>query len=330
VEAIAAGGIDIVVGTHALIQESVEIPNLAVGIVDEQHRFGVMQRAALTDGGLRPHLMSMSATPIPRSLSLTVFGDLDVSVLDEMPPGRKPIKTRWVVPEQRDSAYDFVRSEIEGGRQAFIVFPLVEGSDAVQARAAIEEHERLSRDVFAEHRLGLLHGRMKTAEKEDVMERFSAGELDALVSTSVIEVGIDVPNATVMVIDGADRFGLAQLHQFRGRVGRGVAQSYCLLLSDAAGPDAAERLRIIETVSDGFELAEQDLRLRGPGDFLGTRQSGLPELRVASITDTGTASRAKREASAMLDADPELTAPEHSALSLALAKLLQASAPGVG
>jgi ATP-dependent DNA helicase RecG len=328
--AIAAGEVDIVVGTHALIQESVDIPNLAVGIVDEQHRFGVMQRAALTDGGLRPHLLAMSATPIPRSLSLTVFGDLDVSVLDEMPPGRKPVKTRWVVPEQRESAYDFVRTELEAGRQAFIVFPLVEGSDAVQARAATEEHERLSRDVFAEHRLGLLHGRMKSAEKEDVMVRFSAGELDALVSTSVIEVGIDVPNATVMVIDGADRFGLAQLHQFRGRVGRGAAQSYCLLLSDAAGPDAAERLRIIETVSDGFKLAEEDLRLRGPGDFLGTRQSGLPELRVASITDTGTASRARREASAMLEADPQLKAPEHGALALALSKLLAASAPGGG
>jgi len=325
--AIAAGDVDIVIGTHALIQDSVDIPNLAVGVVDEQHRFGVMQRAALTEGGLRPHLLAMSATPIPRSLSLTVFGDLDVSVLDEMPSGRKPIKTRWVAPAQRDSAYDFVRTEMEAGRQAFIVFPLVEGSASVQARAATEEHERLSRDVFTKHSLGLLHGRMKTAEKENVMQRFSSGELDALVSTSVIEVGIDVPNATVMMIDGADRFGLAQLHQFRGRVGRGADQSYCLLLSDSTGPDAAERMRIIESVSDGFELAEQDLRLRGPGDFLGTRQSGLPELRVASITDTTTASRARRVAVSILQDDPDLKAPEHRVLGLQLSKLLQAAAP---
>ena len=329
-KAIAAEEVDIVIGTHALIQDSADIPNLAVGVVDEQHRFGVMQRAALTDGGLRPHLLAMSATPIPRSLSLTVFGDLDVSVLDEMPSGRKPIKTRWVPKDQRDSAYEFVRKELNDGRQAFIVFPLVEGSESVQARAATEEHERLSRDVFTKHRLGLLHGRMKTAQKEDVMQRFSSGELDALVSTSVIEVGIDVPNATVMMIDGADRFGLAQLHQFRGRVGRGADQSYCLLLSDSTGPDAAERLRIIESVSDGFELAEQDLRLRGPGDFLGTRQSGLPELRVASITDTATASRARRVATSILDDDPDLKAPEHSVLGLQLSKLLQAAAPGGG
>ncbi len=330
VGAITAGDVDVVIGTHALIQESVDIPKLAVAVVDEQHRFGVMQRAALGDRGPRPHLLAMSATPIPRSLSLTVFGDLDVSVLDEIPPGRKPIKTRWVAPGQRDSAYVFVRGELEAGRQAFIVFPLVDGSEAVRARAATEEHERLSRDVFTGHRLGLLHGRMKTSEKEIVMERFSAGELDVLVSTSVIEVGIDVPNATVMVIDGADRFGLAQLHQFRGRVGRGADQSYCLLLSDSIGPEAAERLRVIEAVSDGFKLAEEDLRLRGPGDFLGTRQSGLPELRIAHITDTALASRTRQVAARMLEADPDLKAPEHGVLGRRLAKLLQAGAPGGG
>ncbi len=323
--AIAGGEIDIAVGTHALIQESVSIPDLAVGVVDEQHRFGVMQRAALGETDERPHILAMSATPIPRSLSLTVFGDLDVSVLDEIPPGRKPVRTRLVANEQRQEAYDFVRGQVERGRQAFMVFPLVEGSEAVQARAATEEHERLSKEVFPELRLGLLHGRMGTRDKESVLERFAAGELDVLVSTSVIEVGIDFPNATVMVIDGADRFGLAQLHQFRGRVGRGEHQSYCLLLTDSGRPGAEERLRVMEKVSDGFALAEEDLRIRGPGDYLGTRQSGLPDLKVASIFDTVTAAMARREADRLLESDPGLRSPEHAALGRRLGEVLGAS-----
>ena len=327
---IAAGEIDIIIGTHVLIQESVDVPNLAVGVVDEQHRFGVMQRAALGSGDSRPHLLAMSATPIPRSLSLTVFGDLDVSLLDEIPPGRKPVKTRRVAAPQRPAAYEFVKTELDRGHQAFIVFPLIDGSEAVQARAATEEHERLSREVFASYRLGLLHGRMKSRDREAVLHSFSEREIDVLVSTSVIEVGIDFPNATVMVIDGADRFGLAQLHQFRGRVGRGAEQSYCLLLSDSETPDAVERIKVLETVTDGFRLAEEDLRIRGPGDFLGTRQSGLPDLRVASIIDTATASKARREADRMLESDPGMEEPEHAALGRRLRELLDASVTGGG
>ena len=323
--AIADGDVDLAVGTHALIQESVTIPDLAVGVVDEQHRFGVMQRAALGETEERPHILAMSATPIPRSLSLTVFGDLDVSVLDEIPPGRKPVRTRLVANEQRQDAYDFVRGQIERGRQAFMVFPLIEGSEAVQARAATEEHERLSAQVFPDLRLGLLHGRMGTRDKEDVLGRFGSGELDVLVSTSVIEVGIDFPNATVMVIDGADRFGLAQLHQFRGRVGRGAHQSYCLLLSESGSPGAEERLRVMEKVSDGFALAEEDLKIRGPGDYLGTRQSGLPDLKVASLFDTATSAMARREADRLLEADPGLRSPEHAALGRRLREVLSAS-----
>ena len=324
--AIAGGEVDIAIGTHALIQESVKIPRLAVGVVDEQHRFGVMQRAALGEREEKPHLLAMSATPIPRSLGLTVFGDMDISVLEELPPGRKPVKTFLVSREGREKAYDFVRERIEQGEQAFMVFPLIEGSDSVRARAATEEHARLSTDVYPNLRLGLLHGRMKSGEKDDVLERFANREIDILVSTSVIEVGVDFPNATVIVIDGADRFGLAQLHQFRGRVGRGSAQSWCLLMSESALPEATERLRLMEKMSDGFRLAEEDLRLRGPGDYLGTRQSGLPILKIASIFDTITATMARREADRMLSEDPDLLDPKHGCLRLALDRVLADSA----
>ena len=311
---IADGGVDIVIGTHALIQAGVEIPRLALVVVDEQHRFGVMQRGSLREKGERPHLLAMSATPIPRSLALTLYGDLDISVIEELPPGRQPIRTRWVQSDRREAAYGFVRKEVETGRQAFIICPLVEESEAVQSRAAIVEHERLSSQVFPDLRLGLLHGRMALREKEQAMDLFKAGELDVLVSTPVVEVGIDVPNATVMLIDGAERFGLAQLHQFRGRVGRGAHQSYCLLLSDAPGEEARERLKIVERVQDGFKLAEEDLRIRGPGDHLGTRQSGLPNLRMARISDQDILSLARREAMRILDADPELSGPDNSGL----------------
>ena len=314
-EQIADGSVDMVVGTHALLQEGVEMPRLALAVVDEQHRFGVMQRANIRGKGRRLHLLAMSATPIPRSLALTLYGDLDISVIDEMPPGRQKIRTRWVEPDKRAAAYDFVRKQVEEERQAFIVCPLIEESEAIQARAATKEHERLSAEVFPDLRLGLLHGRMALREKELVMEMFQRREIDILVSTPVVEVGIDVPNATVMLIDGAERFGLAQLHQFRGRVGRGRHQSYCLLLADDPGEGARERLKIAERIQDGFELAEEDLRLRGPGDYLGTRQSGIPDLKVARITDHDILSLARQEATRILDGDPDLAKPENALLA---------------
>ena len=312
---IANGDVDIVIGTQALIQDAVDIPNLALIVVDEQHRFGVIQRASLREKGVRPHMLAMSATPIPRSLALTLYGDLDISAIDELPPGRLPIRTKWLEPEQRTAAYGFVRKQVEEGRQAFIVCPLIEESEAVQARAATVEYQRLSTIVYPDLRLALLHGRMGLSEKEHVMNSFKAGDVDILVSTPVIEVGIDVPNATVMLVDGADRFGLSQLHQLRGRVGRGVHQSFCLLLSDSPGSEARDRLKIVERVSDGFELAEEDLRLRGPGDYLGTRQSGLPDMKVARITDQDILAHARREAIELLEADPDLADAKNRALS---------------
>ena len=314
-EALAQGEIDIAVGTHALIQSSVEIPGLALVVVDEQHRFGVIQRASLRGKGRTPHLLAMSATPIPRSLALTVYGDLDLSVIDELPPGRQSIRTRLIEPGRREAAYEFVRGQVAEGRQAFIVCPLIEESEAVQSRAAVEEYQRLATDVYPELRLGLLHGRMRLREKQQTMDMFKRGDLDILVSTPVVEVGIDVPNATVMLIDGADRFGLAQLHQFRGRVGRGTSQSYCLLLADSPGGDARKRLKIVERVKDGFMLAEEDLRLRGPGDYLGTRQSGLPDLRMARITDQDILHLARVQAASLLESDPSLSSDENAALA---------------
>jgi ATP-dependent DNA helicase RecG len=312
---ILQGEIDIVIGTQALIQESVDIPRLALVVVDEQHRFGVMQRMNLRHRGGTPHMLAMSATPIPRSVRLTMLGDLELSTIDEMPPGRQQIRTRWVPPNQRDNAYAIVRQEVKAGRQAFIICPLIEESEAIQARAATEEYERLSRLVFPDLRVGLLHGRLNQDEREDVMRGFQLGEIDILVATSVIEVGIDIPNATVMLIDGADRFGLAQLHQFRGRVGRGERASQCLLLSDNPGTSARERIRILERTMDGFEIAEEDLRIRGAGEYMGTRQSGLNDLKVARLTDLDIMRMARQEAQRLLDTDPELKQPEHSAIA---------------
>ncbi len=312
---LSAGMIDIVIGTHALIQEGVDIPNLALAVVDEQHRFGVRQRAALREKGERPHLLAMSATPIPRSLSLTVYGDLDVSVIDEMPPGRQTIRTRFLESDRRDSAYAFIRNEVRQDRQAFVVCPLIEESEVIQTKAAQEEYERLSERIYPDFSVGLLHGRMSLKEKEEVMDSFKAREIDVLVSTPVVEVGIDVPNATVMLIDGAERFGLSQLHQFRGRVGRGEHQGHCLLLSESPGAEAVKRLKLLERISDGFRLAEEDLKLRGPGDYLGTRQSGLPTLKVAEITDYDTLSLARREAIRALEIDPLLERDEHRPLA---------------
>ena len=323
---VSAGQVDLVIGTHALLQTGVEIPRLAVAVVDEQHRFGVMQRASLGEKGPRPHLLAMSATPIPRSLYLTLYGDLDISVLDEMPPGRKEVRTRMVPPDSRESAYEFMRREVKAGRQAFVVCPLIEESEALQTRAATAEYERLSGQVFPDLRLALLHGRLPLREKERVMDAFQRRELDILVSTTVIEVGIDIPNATVMAIEGADRFGLAQLHQLRGRVGRGGHQSYCLLLADAPGEDARERLKLVERLHDGFKLAEEDLRLRGPGDYIGTRQSGFPEFKVARLADQDILAMARREATRLLEADPELRAEEHAGLAHLLERYTQAIA----
>ncbi|HEU0022624.1 MAG TPA: ATP-dependent DNA helicase RecG [Dehalococcoidia bacterium] len=317
------GNLDLLVGTHALIQSGVEIPKLALAVMDEQHRFGVLQRSALRQKGLEnSHTLVLSATPIPRTLSLTLYGDLDISTIDELPPGRQKIKTRWLGPDRRDAAHGFVRKQVQEGRQAFIIYPLIEESEAIEARAATEEHRRLSQDVFPELRVGLLHGRMSAREKDKVMRQFRDGELDILVSTAVVEVGIDVANATVMLIEGADRFGLSQLHQFRGRVGRGEHKSYCILLSDDPSEVARERLAALEQIDDGFQLAEVDLELRGPGDFFGTRQSGLPDLRMARLSDRELLTMAREEAARLIDQDPELAAPEHAGLARQVARFL--------
>jgi len=326
---LASGQTDIVVGTHALIQRHVTFHDLALVIVDEQHRFGVAQRGVLRSKGDSPHILVMSATPIPRSLALTIYGDLDISVIDELPPGRQQIETRWLVPRERERAYSFLRSQVEKGRQAFILYPLIEESSKVEAKAAVEEYERLRQDIFPDLRLGLLHGRMKGKDKDAIMTQFRQREMDILVSTSVVEVGIDVPNATVMLVEGADRFGLAQLHQFRGRVGRGEHRSYCLLLSDSASPDDPqtkatwERLRAIEETQDGFVLAEKDLELRGPGDFFGVRQSGLPALRLASLSNVRVLEQARTEAQAIFQEDPTLNRPEHRLLAENVSKFWQ-------
>jgi ATP-dependent DNA helicase RecG len=303
---LTAGEIDIVVGTTALIQDAVEFANLGLVIVDEQHRFGVEQRGAMRTKGYQPHLLVMSATPIPRSLALTLYGDLDLSIIDEMPPGREPIKTKWFRPRERDRVYGFMRHEAREGRQSFIVYPLVEESEKLDAGAAVSESERLQKEIFPDLRVALLHGRMSGQEKDETMRAFAAAEYDILVSTTVIEVGIDVPNASVIMIEDAERFGLAQLHQLRGRVGRGQQKSYCALVSKADGAEAGERLRALEATQSGFELAEKDLELRGPGDFLGTRQSGLPDLRIAQLSDMETLTTARNAAQSLFAKDPTL------------------------
>ena len=312
---IASGAIHIVVGTHALIQEGVVFEDLALAVIDEQHRFGVSQRSALRQKGHNPHVLVMSATPIPRTLALTVYGDLDISVIDELPPHRQKIVTKWLAPLERERAYSFVRGQVTEGRQAFVICPLVEESAKIEAKAAVSEHQRLQNTVFPDLRLGLLHGRMKSEDKERVMEHFRSGGYDILVATPVVEVGIDVPNATVMLVEGADRFGLAQLHQFRGRVGRGENQSYCLLLADSPTFEGEQRLRIIEATHDGFLLAEEDLKMRGPGEFFGTRQSGLPELKVAGLGDIVVLEQARKAALDLILEDPGLSRAEHQLLA---------------
>jgi ATP-dependent DNA helicase RecG len=306
---LADGFLDVVVGTHALIEDPVQPRSLGLVITDEQHRFGVGQRETLArkGGALYPHVLSMTATPIPRTLQLTLYGDLTVSVLDEMPPGRIPVVTELMLPIEREKAERFLRAQVKAGRQAFVICPLVEDSDLIQARSATSEYERLQKEVFPDLRLALLHGRMKPREKDATMEAFKAGEYDVLVSTAVVEVGVDVANATVMMIEGAERFGLAQLHQFRGRVGRGAHQSHCLLCSDAENPEVIQRLRAMERFSSGFDLAEEDLRLRGPGDVLGATgiQSGHDDaILVAGLLDTRLVSLAREEAERLLGGGP--------------------------
>jgi ATP-dependent DNA helicase RecG len=320
---ITGGQARLVIGTHALIQEAVEFNDLRLVIIDEQHRFGVQQRTLLRNKGYNPHVLVMSATPIPRSLALTVYGDLDLSVIDEMPPGRQLIHTYLLSALERERAYSFIRSQVEQGHQAFIICPLVEESDKVEAKSATEEHARLAKEVFPDLKLGLLHGRMKAEEKDTVMTQFRNGELHILVSTAVVEVGIDVPNATVMLVEGANRFGLAQLHQFRGRVGRGEHQSHCLLLADATTPEAEARLRVISDTNDGFKLAEEDLMIRGPGEFFGTRQSGLPDINLARLSDIHLLELARAQAKEIFEADPELSQPEHRLLAQKMNKFWQ-------
>jgi ATP-dependent DNA helicase RecG len=315
---LSSGKVKVVVGTHALLQDPVGFDKLALAVIDEQHRFGVTQRAALRNKGVSPNLIVMTATPIPRSLSLTIFGDLDLTVIDEMPPGRKPVETRVFRPIERARAHTFIRGQLEAGHQAFIIYPLVEGSDKVQAKAAVDEHERLQQNAFPEYRLGLLHGRLKQEEKERVMNAFRQHEYDVLVSTSVVEVGVDVPKATVILVEGADRFGLSQLHQFRGRVIRSGDQSYCLLIPTSERESDNERLKAMEKTADGFELAEMDLEQRGPGDFFGTQQSGFLELRAARLTDLKMIEKARSRATLLFDEDPMLEAPQHEALALAV------------
>ena len=315
-EKIKSGEINILIGTHALIQKGVHFSKLGLVIIDEQHRFGVLQRTALRQKGFNPHLLVMTATPIPRTLALTLYGDLDISTINEMPPGRQTIKTRWLTQRDRERAYHFIRKQVLEGRQAFVICPLIEESENLEVKAAVAEYERLSSEIFPDLKLGLLHGKMKGADKEAVMNSFKAGKLDVLISTSVVEVGIDVPNASIMLVEAADRFGLAQLHQFRGRVGRGDKQSYCLLLSENPSEYGQERLKAIEEISDGFALAEKDLELRGPGEFFGTRQSGLPDLKMAKLSDTQLLEIARREARTLFEKDPGLQHPEHRLLAM--------------
>jgi ATP-dependent DNA helicase RecG len=313
---IAEGKAQIVIGTHAVIQEKVEFHRLGLGIIDEQHRFGVAQRGLLKKKGETPDILVMTATPIPRTLAMTVYGDLSLSVIDELPPGRTPVETRLCYESRRNQVYALIREEVGKGRQAYVIYPLVEETEKSELKAATQMAEHLANDIFPELRIGVLHGRMKPEEKEAVMRSFKGGEIDILVATTVIEVGIDVPNATIMVIEHAERFGLSQLHQLRGRVGRGSGRSRCLLLTNGKLSEEGEkRLRVMEATTDGFRIAEADLEIRGPGDFLGTRQAGLPDFRVANILRDGRVlEEARKEAFAVVEKDPDLSLPGHARL----------------
>ena len=307
---------DLIVGTHAILSEGVDFARLGLAVVDEQHRFGVRQRGLLAEKAANPHLLVMSATPIPRTLGLLMYGDLDISILDELPPGRKPVKTRCITGKKRADLYGFLDREIGAGRQVYIVCPAIEDAGSSGLNAVKSYYEDIAKALLPDRRVGLMHGRLKPKEKAEVMEDFKAGRLDALVSTTVIEVGVDVPNATVMVIENAERYGLSALHQLRGRVGRGAAESWCFLVSDNTSESVQKRLRFLCSTSDGFAVAQYDLETRGPGDFFGSRQHGLPTLQVADLmNDTRTLHAAQSEAAALLAADPLLERPEHALLA---------------
>ncbi|MCD6317482.1 ATP-dependent DNA helicase RecG, partial [Candidatus Aerophobetes bacterium] len=305
---IKGGTVKLVIGTHALIQKEVQFHKLGIVVIDEQHRFGVMQRATLRSKGKCPDVLVMTATPIPRTLALTCYGDLDVSVIDELPPGRKSVITRWISENKRRWVYQFVSSQIKEGRQAYFVYPLIEESEEINLRAAEDMVGRLRKDIFPQFKVELLHGRMRREEKEFVMKHFSQGNIDIMVCTTVIEVGIDVPNATIMVIENAERFGMAQLHQLRGRVGRGGAQSYCFLLTgNKISEEAVKRMKVMCKTNDGFQIAEEDLKLRGPGQFFGTRQWGELDLKIANLLrDQRMLNLARREAFNLVREDPLL------------------------
>jgi len=303
---VASGALDILVGTHSLIEKTVDFAKLALAVMDEQHKFGVLQRAALRRKGVNPHCLVMTATPIPRTLMLTVFGDLDVSVLAEGPPGRGEVLTRWVPPEKRTDAFEFIRTHLASGRQAFFVYPLVEASDSADVKSAVETAEQLRR-AYGEFGVALVTGAMDSRKKEAAMRAFRTGKARVLVATVVIEVGIDIPNASIMVVENAERFGLSQLHQLRGRIGRGPHKSYCLLFGEPKTDQAERRLRVMTETSDGFKIAEEDLQLRGPGEFFGTRQHGLPEFRFADIiADWGILRSAREDAFELVSLDPAL------------------------
>lgn len=322
---LAAGEIQLLMGTHALIEDDVEFKNLALVIIDEQHRFGVSQRGILKSKGQNPHFLVMTATPIPRTLAMTVYGDLDVSVIDEMPPGRTPIKTRVIYESLRGEALKFMHDQIKKGRQAYVVYPLVEESEKIDLKNAIDEFDKLQAQ-FPEFKMGLMHGRLKPAEKDEVMERFRSGEFQVLVSTTVIEVGVDVPNASIMIIEHSERFGLSQLHQLRGRVGRGEHTSFCvMILGRAVSEEARARTQFMQTTSDGFKVAEFDLELRGPGEFLGTKQSGLPGFKLANLVrDVSILQEARNSAFQILEQDPFLKKSENKNLR---EELLRAHGP---
>ncbi len=314
-----SGDARIVFGTHALIEEGVRFNRLGLVVVDEQHRFGVMQRAALLNKGVNPDFLVMTATPIPRTLAMTVYGDLDSSILDEKPPGRKPVATRLMDDGQRQSVYASTARHLDAGEQAFVVCPLIEESERLDLASAVKTFEQ-TKAAFPRHRVGMVHGRMKQTERSELMERFRRKEIDILVATSVIEVGVDIPDATVMIIEHPERFGLAQLHQLRGRIGRSDKQSFCILLSPTGGyGEASERLRFFAGTSDGFALAEKDMELRGPGELLGTRQHGLPDLRIADLgRDRQVLIQARKDAFRLVELDPDLKQPQNECIKRTL------------
>jgi ATP-dependent DNA helicase RecG len=322
------GSIKLIVGTHALLEDPVIFQKLQLAIVDEQHRFGVEQRGNLREKGENPHLLVMTATPIPRSLALTLYGDLELSVINEMPPGRLPVETHILYPREIERAYSLVRHQADLGNQAFIIYPLVEESDKIDEKAAVEEFSHLEQEVFSEYKLGLLHGQMKADDKDRIMTSFRDKEIQILVSTTVVEVGVDIPDATVMLVEGAHRFGLAQLHQLRGRVGRSDQKSYCILIPGTPEDVDNERLLAMSKTNDGFVLAEKDLEIRGPGQFLGTRQSGYSELKLASISDLELVEKAREEATALFKADPDLDQEEHLVLARAVEQFWGAKVTG--